>query len=139
MIRILFVDHDLLHRSIATLAIWKAGYWNDVVSSGNRAVEAIRKNHYDLVFISLALKDMHWLAAAEAIRRQERESGRCPALLCAMSAVDDLLLRQGCHEAGIEEFIGRPSTVDELYRMIRLAESVAVCRAGLPFNNLTVA
>lgn len=131
MLSILFVDHDLVYRSIATLSIWQLGYWNDVVASSERALQAFRKRQYDLVFLDLAMPDRDGFATAQAMRQLERENGQKSALICAMSAIDDAVLRQRSLQAGMEEFIGKPCFREQLGYTIRLGETMALVRAGL--------
>jgi CheY-like chemotaxis protein len=130
MISILSVDHDLVCRGLSTLTIWQLGYWNDVVSSSERALQAFKKRQYDLVFIDLAMPDMDGFTLARTMRDMERENRQQPALICAMSVIDDVVLRQRCRDAGMEEFIGRPCSCDDLRCTIRLGETVALMRAG---------
>lgn len=128
MLRILYVDHDLICRSMTTLTIWQLGYWNDVVSSLERALVAVTRQRYDLIFLDLAMPDRDVCAAAREIRQIERQHGYLPGLICATSAIDDPVLRQRCLDAGMEEFIGKPCSLDALRSTIRLAESAAAVR-----------
>jgi CheY-like chemotaxis protein len=130
MLSILFVDHDLVCRGLATLSIWQLGYWNDVVASSERALQVFQKRHYDLVFLDLAMPDLDGFATAQAMRQLERENGWNPALICAMSAIDDVVLRQRSRTAGMEEFIGKPCFREQLGYTIRLGETTAMVRAG---------
>ena len=130
MLSILYVDHDLVCRCLSTLTIWQLGYWNDVVASSERAIQAFQKRQYDLVFIDLAMPEMDGFALARAMRELEREKRQAPALLCGMSVIDDPVLRQRCRDAGMEEFIGRPCSCDDLRYIIRLAEALLTQGSG---------
>lgn len=131
MVSILFVDHDLVCRGLATLSIWQLGYWNDVVASSERALAAFQKRQYDLVFLDLAMPGSDGFATAQAMRQLEREHGQKPALICAMSAIDDAVLRQRSRKAGMEEFIGKPCIREQLLYTIRLAETMALVRTDV--------
>lgn len=123
-LKILYVDHDLIGRGLATFSMWQLGYWNDVVSSGERALAACGRQHYDLIFLDLAMPGMDGYATARAIRSLERQTGQCASLLCGMAAIDDEVLRHLCCEADMAEFIGKPCYREDLSKVIRLAETV---------------
>ncbi len=123
MPRILYVDHVLAYRTRSTLTIWQLGYWNDVVATLERALSAVKRRNYDLIFLDLAMPGTDIWAAAREIRTVELECGHLPSLICALSAIDEHSLRQASYEAGMQEFIGNPATQEDLCRMIRLAET----------------
>jgi CheY-like chemotaxis protein len=119
---ILFVHNRIALRSAACLAIWRLGYWADVVSSSSRALKALQKRSYDLVILALDMPDINGYATARAIRGHEADHGLPHCLICAVSPCCDDRILSRCRGAGISQCISDDRLQYDLRELIRLAE-----------------
>lgn len=120
--RILYVDRHLLARAAASLQFWQLGYWSDLVSSDERALQVVGRHAYDLIFINLELPALEGFSIARTIRELERCSGRkYHSLIFGVAEQPEQLLNQ-CLQAGFAGCIAKPCWREELGRCIRLAE-----------------
>ncbi|MBF0421841.1 MAG: transporter substrate-binding domain-containing protein [Magnetococcales bacterium] len=74
-----------------------------MVNNGAEAVERVRKEAFDLILMDIQMPKMDGYSATRAIRRWERESGRRPLYICALSAhassgKQEESLASGCNE-----------------------------------------
>lgn len=133
MLRILYVDRHLLARAAASLQFWQLGYWTDLVSERERALQVVERHQYDLIIISLELPALDGLDLAREIRDLERRSGRQHHSLIFGAAEQPEALLPHCLQAGLVGCIARLYQSEELGSCIRFAEMLE-CRAQLwPF------
>lgn len=122
MLRILCVDHHLLARAAASLQFWQLGYWTDLVSGRERALQVVKRHQYDLIILSLEQPVLEGLALGCEIRELERCSSREHHSLIFGAAERPEELLPCCLQAGLVGCIDKPFRREELGRCIRLAE-----------------
>ncbi|MNI85905.1 Polar-differentiation response regulator DivK [compost metagenome] len=93
----------------------KRGYHADAVLNGQQAVEAVRRQHYDLIFMDIQMPVMDGIEAAAHIRE---EFGLYPVIIAA-TAFAQKEDRELCMKAGMQDFISKPITTGELDRVLR--------------------
>jgi len=89
--RILLAEDALVSQELAKSILAAAGHALDIVSDGVAAVEAVRRQRYDLVLMDVQLPHMSGFAAAREIRRSEPSDDRTPiiALTAGLLAEDE--------------------------------------------------
>ncbi|OAE21040.1 hypothetical protein AXG93_606s1260 [Marchantia polymorpha subsp. ruderalis] len=75
--RILLAEDNKVNVMVAISMLKRLGFTAQVVANGVEALEAIRKDHYDLVLLDICMPLMDGLQVAYAIRRYE-ETGEWP-------------------------------------------------------------
>ncbi|MCH8959613.1 MAG: molecular chaperone DnaK, partial [Proteobacteria bacterium] len=121
--RILLAEDDEISAEVATTVLVKAGYVCDRVSTGKLAVEAVRKQTYDLILMDCQMPDMDGFEAAHAIRQLESThtasagSGtRTPIIALTANALKED--RERCLRAGMDDFISKPLQHSRLLALI---------------------
>jgi PAS domain S-box-containing protein len=87
------------------------------VTDGAQAVDAVRNERYVLVFMDCQMPVMDGLAAARAIRAEERaRGGHVPiAAMTANAFAED---RDACLAAGMDDYLAKPVKLRDLHAMI---------------------
>lgn len=103
-------DHPVNQKLIATiLAKW--GYTPDVVGNGREAIEAIDRQHYDLIFMDVQMPEVDGLNATREIRRRhDADDVYIVALTANVQASD----RRDCLDAGMQAFVAKPFRPGEI-------------------------
>ncbi len=117
-LRILVVDDDALGRSLMDVMLSPHGYELDFASDGKEALEAIKTQSYDLVFMDLVLPDMNGRDVCRKVR--EREGGRRHLPIVAVTAYDVPGQPAELVKAGMDDYIFKPYDLRGLMRIIQL-------------------
>jgi CheY-like chemotaxis protein len=111
--RVLLVEDDADLQLLTGRILERAGYRVDVVGDGRDAVDAARRERYDLVLMDSRLPGLDGFQAARAIRAGEDSTGvRVPIIaLTANAMAGD---RQRCLEVGMDAVLQKPVKPDRL-------------------------
>ena len=111
--RILVVDDNEVNRRIAARQLERKGFLVETVDDGARAVEAVKKTPYDLVFMDWLMPGMDGFQATEAIREWERETGnRVPIVAMTACAMEGD--RQRGLDGGMDDYLTKPVRFEDL-------------------------
>ncbi|MDR3323542.1 MAG: response regulator, partial [Zoogloeaceae bacterium] len=138
--RVLVVDDNQINLKVALAYLARYGIAADTAQSGAEALEKIRQNAYDLVFMDQMMPEMDGLEATRRIRAMEGEQDRdLPIIALSANAVrgaDRIFL-----DAGMNDFLPKPIQTHELERVLRqwlpegkVAESEPTTPLPLPLS-----
>jgi PAS domain S-box-containing protein len=120
--RILIAEDNDVNQMVAFAILTRVGFDCDIVGNGRDAVEAVRKNHYDLVLMDCQMPDMDGFEATRAIRVLEQSAERPRHLpIVALTANAIKGDRDACLAAGMDGYIAKP--IDTL-RLIETIETL---------------
>jgi CheY-like chemotaxis protein len=111
--RILLADDNAINRKLALAMLRYIGYeLVDVVKSGEEAVTAVTRRRYDVVLMDMQMPGMDGLEATRAIRRTALAGGQ-PRII-AMTANTGEEDVSACLQAGMDDYLGKPVTIEAL-------------------------
>ncbi|HSL45286.1 MAG TPA: response regulator [Anaerolineales bacterium] len=115
--KILVVDDDALNQRMMQVLLTREGYHVDVVSSGAEAIEAVKLQQYDIVFMDLQMPVMDGVETSRRIRTWE--NGGRHTFIIALTA--SYLPEQGqeLFEAGIDNYISKPFELEHIQRLLK--------------------
>ncbi|MGE5251682.1 MAG: response regulator [Bacteroidota bacterium] len=119
--RILVVDDDDLNRSMMRLLLAQQGYVIEFAANGSEALQAIKSQKYDLVFMDIVLPDMNGRDVCRQVRAWEAGKSRVP--IVALTAYDLPGQPLELLKAGMDDYIFKPYNVRQLTRIVRLYTS----------------
>jgi two-component system, sensor histidine kinase len=118
--RVLIAEDDDVNAVIATAYLEHMGVTAERVKDGKQAVRhALRDvDRPDLVLMDCRMPSMDGMAATREIRTQERSLGLARVPVIALTATTSDINRQLCLNAGMDAFMSKPYTKEELGRVL---------------------
>lgn len=120
-IKILMAEDDKMNQFVMKQIIAK---WNgilDIAHNGKEAIKKLEKNEYDLVLMDLHMPELNGYKAAQKIRNPESAVLNHNVPILALTADVTSETRQKVKEAGMNDFITKPSDQDIIYKKIMSA------------------
>jgi CheY-like chemotaxis protein len=115
--RMLLVEDNLVNQKLAEAFLRRDGYQVTVVGNGADAVEAIRAERFDAVFMDIQMPVMNGFDATAQMRVIDRERGtRTPVIAMTAHAMQGD--RERCLEAGMDDYVSKPIALSELRRVL---------------------
>lgn len=116
-LRILVVDDDDLNRRMMKVLLGREGYDVDLASNGLEALDAVKYQRFDIVFMDLQMPVMDGVEASRRIR--DWEKGAFHTFIVALTA--SYLPEEGhiLYAAGIDNYIAKPFEIEHIQRMLR--------------------
>jgi CheY-like chemotaxis protein/HPt (histidine-containing phosphotransfer) domain-containing protein len=116
-LRVLVVEDNLVNQRVAVRLLERLGYKPDLAANGLEALQAVQRQPYDLVFMDLQMPEMDGLEATRRICQAWPAAQR--PRIAAMTA--DALEgdRERCIEAGMDDYLSKPVTLQALAAALR--------------------
>ena len=119
--RVLIAEDDDVNAVIATAYLEHMGVTAERVKDGHLAVRhALREgDRPDLVLMDCRMPRMDGMMATREIRKQERSLGLPRVPVIALTATTSDINRQLCLNAGMDDFMSKPYTREDLLRVLQ--------------------
>jgi signal transduction histidine kinase/CheY-like chemotaxis protein len=115
-LRVLIVEDNAINRRLLVRQLARLGCTAEAAASGAEALETLSAEEYGLVFMDCQMPGLDGFETASEVRR--REAGRRRVPIVAFTANATEADRRRCLEAGMDDFIGKPATLEGLSTMI---------------------
>jgi CheY-like chemotaxis protein/HPt (histidine-containing phosphotransfer) domain-containing protein len=123
--RILLAEDHSLMQQVTTGFLENWGHEVSLAGNGREAVEAARRERFDVILMDVEMPEMNGLEAAAAIRAQERAEGSDRTPIIALTAEALSGDRERCLAAGMDHYIAKPADPKALYALIERAAAQA--------------
>ena len=110
-IRVLLVDDNTINRMLCQRYLKNLNIEPDTADNGLQAIEQARRCRYDLVLMDCQMPVMDGFEATRQIRRNSLNSHTPIIALTGLTGENE---RQQCLTAGMNDFIGKPFTQDQI-------------------------
>jgi len=129
-LRILIAEDTAVNQKLIATMLGRMGYRADVAANGREALEALRRQRYDVVLMDVQMPEMDGLEATGHIRR-DWDPGEQPRIvaLTANAMAED---RDICLKAGMDDYLSKPVQVRELQDALRRSSEWRRTRDGDP-------
>ena len=130
-LNILLAEDNPVNQLLAVRVLENAGHRVTVAGDGAQALDAIRRERFDLVLMDVQMPVLGGLEATAALREEERLSGSARIPVIAMTANAMQGDRERCLAAGMDDYISKPIVIDQLRATIeRVMARTAAVGAG---------
>jgi CheY-like chemotaxis protein len=125
-LRILVAEDHPVNQKLALAVLAKLGYQPDMAANGKEALDKVSHQAYDIILMDVQMPEMDGLEATRMIRRCVQPQ----PVIIAMTANAMQGDRDGCLQAGMDDYISKPLEIDELVAQLR--KWCAVVRTSQP-------
>ena len=116
--RILLVEDNALNQKVAQSLLQKRGYRVMVCENGALALEALRRERFDIVLMDCQMPVMDGFEATRSMREDPAVlAPRTPVIAVTANAMESD--RQACLAAGMDDYLSKPFKDEELHAMIQ--------------------
>ena len=117
-LKVLLVEDNEINQELALEILNSIGVNADVAFNGLEALEKVKIADYDLVFMDMQMPLMDGLQTTRRIRSDFAERGLFIVAMTANASHED---RQNCLDAGMDDFMPKPISIDAVLRMLEKA------------------
>jgi CheY-like chemotaxis protein len=118
---ILLAEDNLSGQKVIRQMLKKLGYRSDVSANGREALQALERQHYDIVLMDVRMPEMNGLDATRIIRQRWPDKGPYIIAITAYGLKGD---REKCLAAGMNDYLSKPVQLKDLADVIGKYESI---------------
>lgn len=116
-VQMLVVDDNEINLLVATEMLKQYCCDPDTASSGQQALEMVRKNQYDIIFMDHMMPEMDGLETVQRIRKISGWCKQVPIIAFTANAISGV--REMYMESGMSDYISKPIDIKELNRVLK--------------------
>jgi PAS domain S-box-containing protein len=114
---VLVAEDNEVNQKVAVHILEKLGYHVEVADNGRDAIKACQLTRYDAVLMDAQMPGVDGLEATRRIRELEGAVRHVPIIAMTASAMKGD--RERCLEAGMDDYVSKPVTPEELGKVLR--------------------
>ncbi len=118
-LRILLAEDNVSSQKVAQQMLKKLGYKVDTVANGIEALQALERQHYDVVLMDVKMPEMDGLEATKIIRQRWADGPKIIAITAYALEGD----REKFIEAGMDDYISKPVQKEDLAKVLSKYQS----------------
>ncbi len=110
--RVLVVEDNPVNQLVAEGMLARLGYQASLVADGRSAIAKLSTEHFDVVLMDCQMPGMDGFEATRCIRLAGQGKPRVPVI--GLTAHASAEAREACLQAGMDDFLSKPYTLEEL-------------------------
>jgi PAS domain S-box-containing protein len=110
-LRILVADDNPSNQRVLVEMLKRLGNRADAVADGKEVLQALERQHYDLVLMDVRMPEMDGITATQVIRRLQPRGDPKIVAITAYALEGD---KERCLEAGMDDYISKPVKIEDL-------------------------
>jgi len=119
--RALLVEDNPINQKVGAHMVARLGWEVDIAVTGVEAIEAVTASTYDLILMDCQMPEMDGFEATKRIRAMGGRLGAVP--IVAMTAIAMAGDRERCLRAGMDDYIPKPVSWEDLEKVLSRYES----------------
>ncbi|MEZ5581426.1 MAG: ATP-binding protein [Candidatus Competibacteraceae bacterium] len=112
--RVLLAEDNPINQEVALAMMQQLGLTIDVAKNGVEAIEAFKRNRYNLVLMDCQMPQLDGFKATTALRAWERKQNRVPVPIIALTANVLEGDKERCLEVGMNDYLAKPFNYQQL-------------------------
>jgi CheY-like chemotaxis protein len=116
-LKILLAEDNLVNQKVATKLLERLGYRIDVVANGLEVLDALKRQHYDVVLMDVQMPEMDGVEATQRIR-QDFPSERQPCVVAMTAHALDGDKEHYINE-GMDDYVSKPIRAKKLIKALK--------------------
>lgn len=132
-LNILLAEDNIVNQTLAVKLLGKMGHSVAVASNGREALRMLGMHDFQMVLMDVQMPEMDGLDATRAIREKELDTGTHIPIV-AMTAHAMIGDRERCLESGMDDYISKPITPNELSQVIEKVLKTMEDESGILLN-----
>ena len=116
--QILLVEDNFINQKVALTILENIGFSADTANNGEEAIEALSSKHYDIVLMDCQMPVLDGISATEKIRSDKSSFLNPDLIIVAMTANAMEGDREKCLNAGMNDFLPKPISADNLKKIL---------------------
>jgi two-component system, sensor histidine kinase and response regulator len=116
--RILVVEDNSVNQLVALGQIQRLGHEGVVAGGGVEALDVVRDERFDLILMDCQMPDIDGYEAARRIRQMDGRAAQTPIVAMTAHALPGE--REKCLAAGMNDYLAKPVSLEQLGAIIRL-------------------
>ena len=116
---VLLAEDNKVNQQVALAMVKKLGLSAEVASDGQEALEAMQSSSFDLVLMDVQMPEMDGFEATQAIRKLEEQDHKSRTPILAMTAHAMKEDRDKCLQAGMDDYISKPLSPENLAGLLQ--------------------
>jgi two-component system sensor histidine kinase/response regulator len=116
--RVLLVEDNSINQLVALGQLQRLGHECVIAAGGNAALALVRSEPFDLVLMDCQMPDMDGYEATRRIRQMDGDVARVPVIAITAHALPGE--REKCLAAGMNDYLAKPVSLEQLGAVIRL-------------------
>ncbi len=122
-LNVLVVEDNLLNQKVVIFTLKRLGCQVDVADDGLTAIDKAAEKHYEVIMMDIQMPGINGYETTRRIREHEKNTGvEKPAYIIAITANNLPSERLRCFEEGMDNFLNKPFTGEQLTEMLRSIE-----------------
>lgn len=114
---VLLVEDNPVNRMVAERVLGKMGFRVDTASDGSEAIPLVKSKQYDVILMDIQMPKMDGYTATQVIRNLPKDIGKhIPIVAMTANAMEGD--RERCLEAGMDDYIAKPFTPEQLQSVL---------------------
>ena len=113
---VLLVEDNPVNQDVAVAMLTKLGLKSEIADNGKLALELLSRNNYDMILMDCQMPVMDGFEATALIRRNGGDAMELPII--AMTANVTESDRSRCLQVGMDDFLPKPYTIDQLHQIV---------------------
>ncbi len=129
-LRALVVEDNKFNQVVMSRLLGMLGMETVMADNGMEALEKVRRESFDVVYMDIRMPVMNGFEAAMKIRAAEDEAARVPIIAVTADATEQV--RERCREVGMNAFLAKPLTLKSLTAVTESVLETAGCTEPEP-------
>ena len=120
--RVLLAEDHAVNQKVFAIITEPFGFETTVVSNGRDALEAVKKQKFDLVFMDIKMPILDGIEATKAIREYEHHNNLSHTNIVMLSANTESSYSDLATSAGADYFLGKPIEIQAIIDLLQQIE-----------------